>query len=70
MLRVNKKLEKAIESCIRYSSIEELKEHFKWYKVENIEELSNVMYESYLDNYSGKELEYRIKLLGGENENI
>lgn len=41
---------------------EELKEHFKWYKIENENriDLLNTMFESYCNNYDNEELQERI----------
>lgn len=41
---------------------EELKEHFKWYKIENENriDLLNTMFESYCNNYDDEELKERI----------
>jgi len=56
-------LESAINYYVEYASINELKEQFDWYKVNNIYMLKNVMFESYLDNYNEEELKERIKML-------
>lgn len=56
-------LESAINYYVEYASIEELKEQFDWYKVNNIYTLKSVMFESYLDNYNEEELKERIKML-------
>ena len=55
-----KMLEKALYFYVEHCWEEELKEHYNWYKVDNIEDLVDIMFESYLDSYNGKELEYRI----------
>jgi hypothetical protein len=56
-------LDKAINYYVEYASINELKEQFDWYKVNNIYMLKSVMFESYLDNYNEEELKERIKML-------
>lgn len=57
---IRKMLERALYFYVEHCWEEELKEHYNWYKVNNIEDLVDIMFESYLDNYEGKELEYRI----------
>ena len=61
--RLKEELEKAIDYFVEYTSIEELKEQIDWYKAEDICDLKQIMYESYLDTYKGKELEDRIEML-------
>ena len=53
-------LEKALYFFVSYASKQEIQEQFKWYKVNSKEELVDVMFESYLDNYSESELIERI----------
>ena len=60
---LEKKLEDAIDYFVEYTPIEELKEHIDWYNAEDICDLKEIMYESYLDSYEGKELEDRIEAL-------
>jgi hypothetical protein len=60
-LRLEKELEKAIDYCLLYASLDELKEHFEWYNADNLYHLKASMYESYLGNYDLDELEDRIK---------
>ena len=58
--KLRQMLEKALYFFVENASKEELKEQFKWYKVNSKEELVDVMFESYLDNYSESELIERI----------
>lgn len=58
---LKKDLENAINYYIEYADIDELKEQCHWYRVNNIYMLKNIMYESYLDNYDGEELQERIQ---------
>lgn len=60
---IRNKLEKAIDYFVEYTPIEELIEHIKWYNAEDIYDLKNIMFESYLDGYQSEELEQRIKML-------
>lgn len=60
-LRLEKELKKAIDYCLLYASLDELKEHFEWYNADNLYHLKTSMYESYLGNYELDELEDRIK---------
>lgn len=55
-------LERALYFYIENTSEEDLKQQFEWYKVENynVEDLVDIMFESYLDNYSESELIERI----------
>ena len=57
---IRKMLERALYFYVEHCWEQELEEDYKWYKVNNIEDLVDIMFESYLDNYEGKELEYRI----------
>ena len=53
-------LETALYFFVQNASKQELKEQFEWYNVNSKEELVDIMFESYLDNYSDKELIERI----------
>lgn len=55
------KLSKAIDYFCEYATLKELKEQFSWYKVNNIYDLKNIMYESYLGCYTNEELIERIE---------
>ena len=61
--KLKNELEKGIDYYIEYAPIEELQEQFEWYGVNNIHNLKNIMYESYLETYTDKELKERIKML-------
>lgn len=63
MEKIKNELEKAIDYYMEYAPIEELQEQCKWYGANNIYCLKSAMFESYLDNYTGKELKERIKML-------
>ena len=53
-------LEKALYFYVENASKQELKEQFEWYNANSKEELIDIMFESYLDNYADKELIERI----------
>ena len=65
---IKKILERALYFYVKHSSEEELEEQERYYNLlteehfycDIEEELIDIMFESYLDNYNGKELEYRI----------
>ena len=57
------RLEKAIDYHLENADIDELTRHFYWYDCRCIKDLRLTMYESYLGNYEGEELEERIKML-------
>ena len=59
-------LEKALAWYLGSATEEEIKEQLNWYKTDDIDRLFNIMYESYLNNYDGEELDDRIKLLREE----
>ncbi len=54
-----------MEQYVDNASSEEIQEHFEWYKVNNKYDLLTTMYESYLDNYTEKELFDRFLELEG-----
>ena len=62
-IKLKNELEKAIDYYMEYADIDELKEQCHWYRVNNIYCLKSAMFESYLDNYTDKELKDRIKML-------
>lgn len=62
-IRLKNELEKAINYFVENTSINEVLEECKWYKVYSVEDLKNAMYESYLDTYTDEELKERIKML-------
>lgn len=53
-------LEKALYFFVDNASKQELKEQFEWYNVNSKEELVDIMFESYLGNYTDSELVERI----------
>ena len=53
-------LEKALYFFVNNASKQELKEQFEWYNVNSKEELIDIMFESYLGNYTETELIERI----------
>lgn len=64
-MTIEERLEKAINYHLENADIDELTRHFYWYDCSCLEDLRHTMYESYLGNYEGKELEERIKMLYG-----
>lgn len=56
-------LEKSLYFFVDNASKQELKEHFEWYNVNDKEELVDIMFESYLNNYNEEELIKRINYL-------
>ena len=59
---------KMYDYIMKNATDKEIKEHYKWYKVNNTTDLLNTMFESYCDNYDIFELEQRIKDLESESD--
>lgn len=59
-MKERKLLEKALYFFVDNASKQELKEQFEWYNVSSKEDLVDIMFESYLGNYTDKELIERI----------
>lgn len=59
---------KMYDYIMKNATDEEIKEHYKWYKVNNTTDLLNTMFESYCDNYDIFELEQRVKDLESESD--
>lgn len=53
-------LEKALYFFVENASKQELREQYDWYNVNNKEDLVDIMFESYLGNYTEEELIKRI----------
>ena len=60
---IRKMLERALYFYVEHCSKEELEEHLEWYNTEDIEDLVDIMFESYLDSFENKELINRINYL-------
>lgn len=60
---IRKMLERALYFYVEHCSEEELKEQLEWYNAEDTEDLIDIMFESYLDSFKGKELINRINYL-------
>ena len=69
--KLRQMLEKALYFFVDNASKQELKEQFEWYNVSSKEDLVDIMFESYLGNYTDSELIERINdlfLLDNLNE--
>lgn len=60
---IREMLERALYFFVEHCSKEELEEQLEWYNAEDTEDLIDIMFESYLDSFKGKELINRINYL-------